>query len=37
MIEHVWSVLCQSGAIDKESSHISMFDVMEGIKIFAEF
>ncbi len=36
MIQHVWSVLCQSASVDKESRSLSLFNVIESITIFAE-
>jgi hypothetical protein len=36
LIEHIWSVLCESGAVDIESGHVSMFNSLEGLKISGE-
>jgi hypothetical protein len=33
MIEHVWSVLCKSSSIDKRTNNISLFEVIETIRI----
>lgn len=35
-IEHVWSVLCQSSAIDYETNELSLFKVVEEIGIQIE-
>ena len=32
MIRHIWSVICQSHSIDKESNNISLFNVLEQVK-----
>jgi len=34
MIEHIWSVVCGSTSIDKETNTISIFNVMEQITVF---
>jgi hypothetical protein len=36
LIEHVWSILCESGAIDYENGHVSLFNVIEILKIFGD-
>lgn len=33
MIQHVWSVLSQSGAFDEGNGHASIFDILEHITI----
>ncbi len=33
MIKHIWSVLCRSSALDKDSNVLSLFDVLEQIKL----
>ena len=33
MIDHVWSVLCQSGAIDQKTNTISIFQVLETLTV----
>lgn len=36
MIEHVWSVLCQDGAIDAQTNHVSIFNALETLVIFGD-
>lgn len=33
MAEHIWSVLCHKGCLDKYSNSISLFDVMEQVDL----
>src|SRR5882724_6999464 len=33
MIEHVWSVLCRSSTIDRQTNNISLLEVVEAIRI----
>lgn len=34
MIEHVWSVVCNSSSIDQETNTISIFNVLEQLGVF---
>ncbi len=36
MAEHVWSVLCQSGVIDRDSNRVSLLEVPEKVAIAGE-
>jgi len=36
MIEHIWSVLCNSASVDIESGSISLFNVLEQITVLAK-
>ena len=36
MIEHIWSVLCNSVSVDIESGSISLFNVLEQITVLAK-
>ena len=36
MIQHVWSVICQSTSIDTDTNRISMFNVLESLTIFSQ-
>jgi len=33
MAEHAWSVLCTKSVVDKQSNNISLFDVIEQIRV----
>lgn len=33
MVEHIWSVLCQSSVIDSDSNNISIHNVLEQVNI----
>ena len=33
MIEHVWSVLCKMSAIDPQTKNISLYDVVEVVRV----
>lgn len=33
MIEHVWTVLCRTSSIDRETNNISLFEVIEQIQL----
>ena len=33
MIRHVWSVLCRSSAVDKDTNSLSLFDVAEELTL----
>lgn len=33
MLNHVWSVICQSSSIDKQNNSISLFNCIESINI----
>jgi len=33
MIQHVWSILCQSASIDVQTNNVSLFNVMENIVV----
>jgi hypothetical protein len=35
MIQHVWSVLCSSSAIDTDTNVLSLFDVVEDLRVRA--
>jgi hypothetical protein len=34
MIQHVWSVLCQSAAIDTQTNNVSLFNAFEKLQVF---
>ena len=36
MIQHIWSVVCQSASIDAETNRISLFNVLENLTISPE-
>ena len=36
MIQHVWSVVCQSTSIDTDTNRISLFNVLENLTIFTQ-
>lgn len=33
MIKHVWSVLCRSSSVDSNSNNISLFNVLESLRL----
>lgn len=33
MINHIWSILCRRSVIDQETNNISLYDVLEQLKI----
>jgi len=33
MIRHIWTVICLRAVIDKESNNVSLFDVLEEVRI----
>lgn len=35
MIEHIWSVLCSRGIIDRDSNNVSLFEVLEQLNVSA--
>jgi len=36
MINHIWSILCQSSSIDQDNNNLSIFDVLNSLTIYAE-
>jgi hypothetical protein len=33
MIRHIWTVFCSSSAIDRDTNQVSLFDIIERIKV----
>ena len=36
MIEHIWSVVCNGSSIDEETHNISLFNVLEQLRVFSD-
>jgi hypothetical protein len=35
-MKHIWSVLCRTSSIDRETNLLSLFEVVEGIDVFPQ-
>jgi hypothetical protein len=36
MIEHIWSVVCNGSSIDQDTNTISIYNVLEQLKVFSD-